>query len=228
MAPRTRRWQWSALILAAAVLGAGCNPLTAMFFLFPGKDPGIPPKCKLASDDKEKEVKVLVLTYAPLETRPEFLRVDYEISHLLTQKLQAAHKEKKQKVTIIPTHKVEKYKDEHPNWRAQGPIDIGQHFKADYVIVLEVDAISLYPSNSHNLFLQGRAQISVDAIDLNNLDHGPVLREVYTIEHPRARGPVPTSDTNLQMFRLAFLNRIATEISWYFVPHTYKEQCMLE
>lgn len=225
MAPRARRWRWAGLILAMVVAGGGCNPGTMLYFLWPGSDPGLEPKCKLTSTDKDKEVKVVVLAYCGLETRPEFLRVDRELSTQLVQKLQKHFKEKKEKVTFIPISKVEKFKEDHPNWQALGPQDIGSHFDADFVIDIEIETMSLYEPGSRNTLYRGNAELSVKATDLHNADEGPIFNETYTCEYPKARGPIPVDgSSSVQQFRMAFLNHVTDELSRYFIPHPFEDE----
>src|SRR5262249_33563580 len=143
MAAVRHPWRLGGLILAA-VACFGCNMLSLPFFLMTGMDPKHEPKCKIAPEDKNQEVKVLILASKSLETRPEFLRVDRELAGLMVRELQKSFKENEEKVTLVPAAKVEKFKDEHPNWRALDVRDIGKHFKADYVINLEINSLSMY------------------------------------------------------------------------------------
>ncbi len=224
MTPCCRRWRWAGLILAAILVTAGCNPLTSLYFLMPTGDDGVPPECKLTSDDKEKEVHIVILPSCALETRPEFLRVDRELAGLLVQKLMAGFKDKKQKIAFLPLSKVEKFKDEHPNWRALSPAEIGEHFHADYVIDLSIESLSLYEPDSHKMFYRGNTSITVNVIDVHNADEGPIFQKPYTCEYP-AKGPVPVdyANNNPQQFRMQFLTRVATELSWLFVSHPYED-----
>src|SRR5438445_85693 len=81
-----------ALLVLAATVCTGCNLMALPFFLMPGMEPKHDAKCKLASDEKDKEVKVVILASAGLETRPEFLRVDRELSRKLCQRLEEGFK----------------------------------------------------------------------------------------------------------------------------------------
>ena len=80
-----RRTFLAGLILTAA-LGAGCNMMAAPYFLLMGMDSKHEAKCKLASEDKDKEVRVVILaSCSQFEMRPEFLRIDRELSQLSLQ-----------------------------------------------------------------------------------------------------------------------------------------------
>jgi len=214
------RWLLAGLFLTAMAAGTGCNMLSLPFFLLPGMEPKTPAKCKLASEDKEKEVRVVILAAAGLETRPEFLRVDKELSLLLARQLQENFKTNKEKVTIVSTSQVEKYKDEHPNWHALPSAEIGKYFDTDYVIDLTINSVTLYERGSSNLLFRGRASISLDVVDVNKPKEDPIYEEEYTVEYPR-QGPISASDSNSNpaQFRLAFLTKVAQELSWHFTAH---------
>jgi hypothetical protein len=210
-------------LIAAAVACFGCNMLSLPFFLMTGMDPKHEPKCRLSTDDKDQEVKVLVLASKSLETRPEFLRVDRELASLMVRQLQQAYKENKENVTLIPAPKVEKYKDEHPNWRAMDVREIGRHFKADYVINLEINSLSMYEKGSANTLYRGHADVSIKVVDVRKGEDEPIYDEEYTCEFPRTRGPISVDDNSAQQFRQLFLGQVARELSWRFTAHSTKD-----
>jgi hypothetical protein len=205
-------------ILLIASLSAGCNLMALPFFLIPGENKH-EAKYKLASDDKEKQVRVVILASAGLEMRPEFLKIDRELSRMLAAQLQEGFKQNSEKVTIVPTSQVERYKDEHPNWHTQDLEEIGKHFHADQVVNLEINSISLYEPGSSNTLYRGRASISVSVVDVHEPTEGPKFRHEYTCEYPRARGPIPAGDGNAAQFRQMFLTVVAKELSWLFTSH---------
>lgn len=211
-----------AALMSVAVLCTGCNILSLPFFLLPGMDPKIDAKCKLA--DKDKEVRVVILASSGLETRPEFVRVDRELSRLLAQQMEANFKKNNEKVHIVPTSRVETYKENHPDWHSQPPEKIGKYFNADYVINLEVNSITLYEPGSINTLFRGRADISLDVVDVNNPSEGPIYREEYSSEYPKVRGPVPVGDSNPGQFRQLFLTNVARELAWHFTSHLVEDE----
>jgi hypothetical protein len=217
MAAPLRRWYTGGLLLVAA-LGAGCNLLSIPYFLLYA-DAKHPAKCKLAANDKDKQVRVVILTYGGLETRPEFLRVDRELASYLVKHLQEGFKNNKENVTLVATTLVEKYKDEHPNWHALDLDEIGTHFRADYVVDLEINDITLYEPGSRNTLYRGRTAISVAVVDVSKPGEEPIYREEYTCEYPLTRGPIPVDDSNPQQFRQLFLNHVAKQLSWRFTAH---------
>lgn len=223
MAALWQRGRWAGLLLAAAAC-TGCNLMALPFFLLPGMEPKNEAKCKLASADKERVVKVVILASAGLETRPEFVRVDRDLTQLLARKLEAGFKENKEKVTIVSTGRIEKYKDEHPNWKSLAPQEIGEYFDADYVVSLEINSISLFEPGSINTLYRGRADISISVTNVHRNDDGPVYEEEYTCEYPRSSGPIPAGDSNAAQFRLRFLTVVARELSWRFITHPIEDE----
>jgi hypothetical protein len=169
-------------------------------------------------------VKVLVLAYSRLETRPEFFRIDSELSGLLIQKLQQHYQQKKENVSLLPISKLARFKDEHPNWQSMTPLEVGEHFGADYVVSLDIGHMSLYEPGSHNQLYRGRAAISIDVIDVHKPDEGPVYRREWSCEFPRSHSAVSIDDMRPQQFKLHFLNHVATELSWLFIPHQVEQE----
>jgi hypothetical protein len=221
MAPLRRRW-WCGVCLLALV-GTGCNVLEALFFIF-GPEPKIPAQLKqLASEDKNKEVTVLILASGGLETRSELIRADRDLVNLLTRHLREGCKYNKEKVKVISPSKVEKFQSDHPDWQKWDDVDIGSHFKADYVIDLEINSLSLYEKSSLNQLYRGRAEITVKLIDMKNPDD--LQTKFYTGQYPGdIRPPVEVGDSNPLEFRRAFLDHVAKQIAWYFTSHPTDEE----
>jgi hypothetical protein len=215
-------------LLVVAALCTGCNIMAMPFFLLPGMEPKHDAQCKLSADDKDKEVKVVLLATTGLETRPEFLRVDRELSRLLAHHLQEGFKTNKEKVTVVPTSQVEKYKDEHPNWQALEPHEIGAHFDADYVINLEIGSVTLYEPGSSGTLFRGGAEISLDVVDVHKPGEGPIYKEEYRCQYPKVRGPISVGDSSPAQFRQLFLNYVARELSWRFTAHLVEDDHKLD
>jgi hypothetical protein len=154
-------------LLGAVLFSSGCNLAALCYFLVPGMDSKFEPPYKLAADDKDKEVRVVMLVSTGLETRPEFIRVDRDLSRLVSAQLNDAFKKNKEKVMLVPVSLVERYKDEHPNWRSTPPDEIGKYFNADKVVSLEVDSLSLYEKGSSNMLYHGVAEVSISVVDMS-------------------------------------------------------------
>jgi hypothetical protein len=215
---RSRRRQLVGLILLALGGTIGCNPLSTLaYFLTLNNDPKVEPPCRLKKDNK-KNAKVVILVSTGLGTPEMLIGADRELANLLAVKLQEGCKANKENVIVVPANRVQRYKDENPNWQAEGAEKVGKYFRADYVIDLEISAMTLYERLSNNQMYRGNAEISVAVHDLSKPGEAPTFSEVYTCEYPPSR-PVPVTDIPLQKFRLQFLTRVATDLSWYFTPH---------
>jgi hypothetical protein len=182
---------------------------------------------RLASDDSKKEVKVVILTYDRLEPLPELAQVDRQLSDLLSRQLAELFRQDKQKVAIVPSRRVEEYKNTHPARHGPDPTEVGRYFHADYVIYLELNEMSLYEKGSSNLLLRGRAHISVSLIDINDPDETREPREFTTVYPSEARAQDVGPDMPLLLFRQQFLTTIARRLSYYFAPHR-KAQKMVD
>lgn len=214
-----RRWSLAALF--AVALCGGCDPATMAYFLMP-ETKDAPELRRLASDDKKKEVRVAILTHTQLETRPELIQADRQLAENLAKQLRERCAENKEKVTILPTRRVEEYKNAHPRWH--DPLEVGRELKVDYVIYLEINSLSLYEKGNSNLLYRGRASISVALVDVNHPDDNPEQTEI-TAEYPsEARGPIDASmDTSPMQFRAAFLTYVSKRLSWCFTGHSKRE-----
>jgi hypothetical protein len=222
MAAWKQRGYLAGLFLAAAAC-IGCNVMALPFFLLPGTDPKHEPRCKLVPYDEHKDARAVILSSCGLETRPEFLRLDRELSRLLYRQMEDGFKQNKDRATVAAISQVEKYKDDHPNWHSLSPEEVGKHFSADYVIELEINSVSLYEQGSANTLFRGHAEISIDVVDVHKPAEGPIYREEYSIDYPRARGPIPASEASVSQFRQRFLAQIARELSWRFTAHLVED-----
>lgn len=218
MTPRSRPGQLALLILAG-LLATGCNVLSLPYFLIMGTDPKFPPELMQFTSQEGKDPKIVILAYAGMETRPEFVQVDNELSGVLAQELAKDFKETRQKVEVVPPGQVRKYKDSHQDWH----LDLahtGKHFEADYVVYLEIESIELYETGRQ--FYQGQAQISVSVVNVHKPDEHPMKKHLDCI-FPK-HGPIPVEERNAFEFRQTFLNHIAKHLAWYFTEHSVREE----
>jgi len=222
MASMRATWLWYGVILAATCASHGCSQLGALGYIL-GGDPADPPKMhRLASDDK-KEVKVMILaTSTGLETRPELVGVDREFSAFLASHLKKGFERNKEKVTVISPQKVEQYKQQHPGWQ-HADLDlaaIGRHFKADYVIYLEISNVSLLKDKSPQLY-QGSIRAAVRLVDVtkeDDLDNNNV--DEFSDSYPDEADAIAVDEKSVEQFRRTFYNHAAERLSWYFTEHS--------
>lgn len=225
IAVTTRRRRWAALLVFLGAATAGCNPVTMSYFLLSGLDSGVPAEKPIAND--KKEVKVLILTTGASEWRPmELMGADRELTGLVARCLTEQCKQNKERVTVVSGARWQRFKDEHPNWKSLSDEEIGKYFEADYVLDLEINALSLYEPGSMNQFFRGHAEIGVSLLDMSKHGEEAPYHKPYQCEFPRTSGPVPVSDSNPQKFRDEFLNRVARDIAWLFTSHPVEDHFM--
>jgi hypothetical protein len=211
-----RGWVFGPALLLAACC-AGCDLGTLAYFLSP--ESKVTPDVKsLASADKKKEVKVVILAYAPgLDL--DLMQSDRQLAELLAKRLRDQYERNQEKVTLIPPHKVEEFKNRNPDLRER---DIGKHFKADYVIVLDIHKLGIYDKGSS--MYRGNIDMTVTLIDLNNAEEPPDRRE-YNAVYPNEAKWV--EDISPEMpplrFRLKFLDNVAKKVTRYFAAYSTRE-----
>lgn len=221
------RLRLTAALLVITLFSIGCNPLTGMYFLMFGIDDKIPPEFKLAGDGK-KTVHVLVLTSMIAETQAELLGVERQFATAITRQLDIDCKMNKEKVQIIPAHKVEEFKANNPSWRTMTATEIGRRFDVNYVIEAELASMSLFERDSKRRLFRGRGDMSIRVTDVaKSCDEGPVHQRQLNVEYPKARGPIPVDDDmNVQRFRELFVQRMAQEVCGQLTAHISRNSYM--
>ncbi len=221
---RNNRLRWAVLGLFVVVASIGCNPLTAPFFFLYGFESKKYAECPLVPNwhdtDKKRprddEVKVLVIISSSANLPVDFIGVERTLGNMFEHQLTKGAKENKEKISVIPINKVEKFKAENPDWKGMSAHDLGKQFNADYVIDLEINSLSMR-TTSRTLYA-GRGAIGVAVYDIHKGDREAIYSTVYTCEYPKGRWTDAT-ETTATKFRLDFLKRMAIDLSWKFVPH---------
>ena len=215
------------LLSAAAgglILGAGCDMASLAYFIMP-EQPAPAHMKNLGTDRKERDPKVVILTWGGFETRSEFIHADRQLSELLAQHLRRHTEETRQKLTVIPARKVEEFKNANPNWRGMPLAEIGRRFGADHVVYLEIDSMSLYEPGSLNTLLRGRLNLNVSLVDVNRPDDTP-MQAPFSCTYPgEAPGALPAdNDSTKIQFRQAFLDHCARKLSHNFTNFSPSER----
>ncbi len=207
------------LLLASVAFGLGCNMLSLPYFIMQ-PEPKDPAAMKqVAAKEKDQEVTVVILVSGGLETRPEFLRADRDLSFRIAKHLQELCKANEENVKVISPPKVEEFKNEHPGWRTMDTEEIARRFAADYVINVEVEQLSMYQRGSSNLLYRGEAQLSVTLVDASD-PSVPTEAPIQIIYPDESRGgAIPIDDEPPQKFKADFFEKIATEVAWQFTAH---------
>jgi len=220
----SRRWYAAAFVFTTLWLSIGCNPATLSMFFVPFVDDKIPATHKLAV--KGKEVTVCVLAnFAKLETRSDLVPAESELPELVAQQLRKRCQENKEKVKIIPPARTRSYSQAADSRSLK---EIGKHFQADYVIVLEIQDLTLYEKASSNLLYRGNIDLQVRVVDLNQQEgDGTVFSEYYRGEFPGSR-PVDASEMNIAQFRQRFLNKVAADVARFFTAYPREQRLEID
>jgi hypothetical protein len=206
--------------MTAALFCIGCNPLTGAFFMMFGVDDKTPAEFRIAGDGK-KTAHVLILTSMIQESRSELLGVERQLGAAINKQLEADCKLNKEKIKLVPVHKIEEFKNNNPSWRTMTATEIGRQFDVDYVVDVEVASLSLYEKDSRKRLYRGRGAITLAVIDVTkSADEGPAYQRRLSMEYPKARGPIPVDDEMTpDRFRELFIQRIARDVSWQLTSH---------
>jgi hypothetical protein len=197
------------------------------FFLPENKDD--PALRRLAADDANKEVRVVILTYSnKLETRPELIGAERDLTQEFAVKLQEGCRTNSENVVIVSPRKVEDFKTAHPGWYQADLSDIGRHFKANYVIYLELNHLSFFDKTTMNSIYKGNANITVTLYNVDKPEDAPARKE-FVCAYPSEANAIPVDPSNpVSQFREAFFAHMAKKLSWYFTEHLPREAYKLD
>jgi hypothetical protein len=222
---RTYRWArravWGTL---AVVLTIGCNPLTTIAFLT-HKDVKIPAEAPLAykkddekHKDKEKEIQVAVFVSQGTGQSFEFAGVDGSLAQEIAKKLPEMAKENKQNIVVIPPAQVNRFKMQNQNWKYMHAAERGRHLGADFVLLVNLDKMSLFKPGTRNEFYEGRADVTVDTYQVDEGQGEPKYTYVHAFVYPK--GGFSAADSKpVSAFRREFIENLAVELVRHHVDH---------
>ena len=173
-----------------------CNPASLAYLITPFVDDKEQPKCKIA--EKNKEVTVAIVTWfgnREMHMYPETLPADGELSERLASNLRQRYAANKDKVKIVPYAQVRNYQKKQvgDTW---SPADVGKLVKADKVIALEINAMSLYEKGSlrSQALFHGNLDVAIKVYDLAKPARTRLSSANFTSTNfPRATQSAPTS-----------------------------------
>jgi hypothetical protein len=229
----TRRRVLTAAGLALVGL-CGCDLGSMAYFLMPERMEA-PEIKKLGADAKDKNArvpKVLILPYVNLDVaQTEFLGADTQLADAFAKQLTAQCEENQEKLTLVPWLKVKEYLSRRPDWRLNlDPVRVGEDFRADYVIVLDVHSLGLYQPGSSNMVYRGQADVTVSLVEVNKPDEPAEQRPLHFVypSEARAGADVADLDTPPTVFKAKFFAHIAKRLAWHFTPHHKREAYYVE
>jgi hypothetical protein len=215
------RWKRRSFVLGGATVALmGCNPLLAPFLLGRG-DSKTPPEYPLKQPEAKvktrEDARVLILVSArPLSS--DLIGIDKTLSGEFVRILEEQAKANKEKITVVPAMQVEKFKSDNTGWPLLSRVELGRKFKADYVIEVELGALSLYEPGTGRSLLKGRAVMSVAAYDIAKPTEEPAYKTEMNLEYPNGR-MIEATEIPLNRFQSEFLKKLAVELTWKFTEH---------
>lgn len=220
--PSERRWLWTAVLLSFIVFNIGCSPIIFMnFLLSPFMDDKVEPVCRLS--EKDKEVKIVIAAHHANLELSEVKFMHQEVARRLGQLLEQRFKENKEKGKIVPATLVQSYQASHTGYIS--PQDIGKHFKADYVILLELDNLGLFEKGSRDQLYRGHAEIQVKVFDMRKpAEEYEKYDKVKRWDYPSVQRFIERSDMSPEQFRGQFVERICKDLARDFVAHPPRER----
>jgi hypothetical protein len=203
----------------------GCNPASLAMVLMPFFDSKEQPQCKIATPNKETTVAIVTwFGNRELQMWPELMPADSELSERLAAILRDRYAGNKDKVKIVANAQVRNYQNKMvgDTWSAA---EVGKRVKADKVIALEINSLSLYEKSTHHSqqLFRGNIEIAVKAYDLAKpAEEQVIFEEIYKRPFPR-ESPTDTF-TSAPQFRAAYLTRVARELSKLFAAYEADER----
>jgi hypothetical protein len=221
---RTGKWArravWATLVVVMCI---GCSPLNTIAFLC-NRDEPTPAEYPLRpktgpKHEKDKELIVLVLV-GQSTSRQELVGADRELAVALSKRIPEEAKEYKDKITVIPTSQVEKFKMNNINWKAMHPTAIGKKLGADVVLDIHLSNMNLYQPGSGNNIYEGTAEVSVEVYDVTAGPGEPLHKYIYPHKYPKS-GMVSAVDAEVPVsrFRMQFLDKLAIELARKHIDH---------
>jgi hypothetical protein len=225
-----RRLRLAGWMVLAAALGMGCSLSSLPYFLSAGDSREAPMLMGLTPPEKGKPVRVAVMAYQGGVADSDLVTVERDLESQLSQQLFRDFKENKQAVSIVPTGKVQEFKNNNPGWKRSMDLkEIAQYFKVDYLIYLEVDSISLYQTGSARMLFQGRANITVSLLNARSPDESPSPKTFACMYPSASKAPIPVDpSTSPRAFYMAFVEYMGKRLAWYFIPHEINQDITCE
>jgi hypothetical protein len=223
------RWRWALPVFGLLTwLSLGCSPQSLSMLMKPFGSDRADPKFKMFTSDKE--VNLVILTnFTQPDLRPETAPIETELAEKVTQFVQSRCQENKHKVKIVPSAQVRSYMLKQLADGEFSPVEAGKHFKADFVLDLEIQSCELYEKKSHRQLYNGKAEIGVRLYKMHVKDGDrKVFSEDYHGAYPGELGPKDASSMTTTQFRGIFLNIMARDISKMFIAYPDQERMQID
>lgn len=188
----------------ACLINSGCNPFTALYFLFLLP----PPKIEAAYDGLDNQ-KVVVLAHVSRGAQFVYPGLENE----LVKGVAREFRENGDDIKVVDISDVRQWKDEHSDYELT---DVGRAFGATRVLYLEVDEFTLHEHQSSTLY-RGTTKIRVQVANMEK--DGEVVFDTHVEPVFPGSRPIPTSDMSQDKFRAMFLKFLSRQIAHQFFEY---------
>jgi hypothetical protein len=212
-----RRTVWMTF---AAVLTIGCNPLSTISFLTQS-DPVRPAEYPLeykTGPKKDKEVVVALFISSAPGIGPVFAGSEGKLASDIAKKLPEMAKEAKQKIAVLDPALVNKFKMMNPTWKSMHPSEWAKKLQVDFVLDIHLEKMTLYQPGSLNQLYEGRAEVTVDAFDVEAGAGEPKYSYTLPFSYPHT-GILDATTIPQNRFKQDYLEHLASEISMKHAIH---------
>jgi predicted small lipoprotein YifL len=224
--------KWSLLLLPLLCV-VGCNLFAPLYLFSDRRQPAEFDLIDLAKKDekekKKKPITVAVITHADLGSVIELGHLARELDSALTIRLAESLKDSRDIIKLTSSRTVHKWQDSHDNWSALEPEEVAESLAVDYLLYVTVERPQIYEERSRKTLYHGRADVTLRFVKTGMEEEDSVEAELkekkLDIEFPRGGRPVQVdSAMPPDRFRREFVDEIAKQLSWYFIPHDTMEE----
>lgn len=198
---------------ALAMLTLSCNLLTPIIFV------GEHRKQIAPEFDKLPNTRVVVLVWTEPATLFDFPHARFELATYIADKLSYEMGRQKSGTQVVDSRDVEDYLQKNPAAQID-PQMVGRHFKADYVIYLEILTFQIRNADEPQ-FLRGQVEASVVVHDIRADPDETRRYELTPVQCLYPEGaPILMSATNSVLVREHTYRKFAEQVARKFYEHT--------
>lgn len=160
--------------------------------------------------------KVAVLCWTPNSARTQYGGLDADIINEVTRRLRQAE------IDVVAPYKISKFLDDNTTELKNLPAaELCKKFKADYLILIEINSLSFFEENSKDLY-RGTATGRVSTVKATK--DGKDLKVSVIYNHPISskypiHQPIPAEQRDHDVFCREFVARLSEEIARLFYDH---------
>lgn len=223
-------WRW---LLPAfgllAWLSIGCNPQSLSMLLLPFDNKLVEPEYKLITG-KDEITLVMIVGFDHPEPRTEIAPVETELAAKLDDMVAKRCVANKHKLKLIPQARIHKYVRQHQSEGDFSLLDVGKHFKADFVLDVNIKSCELYIKKMQPPAYRGVADLKVKIYKTKGKESEihEVFQKAHHVAYPGKDGYVMADEMPVTQFRAKFIDLLASNVSRMFIAYPEEERHVIE